>query len=55
MQSIQNIKSGTGKERLAIVSDIVSVLGVSIATILGGTFVLNEKLNVENILGVVIV
>ncbi|MCG2583065.1 hypothetical protein [Massilia sp. TS11] len=55
MQSIINaLRSGTGKDRLAVVSDIVSILGVSAVTILGGAFALNAKLDVENILGAVI-
>ncbi len=55
MQSIINtLKTGTGKERLAVVSDIVSIFGVSIVTILGGAFALNAKLGIENILGLII-
>ena len=51
---IDTLKNGTGKERLSVVSDIVTILGVSMATILGGAFALNEKIDVENVLGFVI-
>jgi hypothetical protein len=55
MQSIfDTLKNGTGKERLAVISDIVSILGVSLATVLGGAFALNANLDVENIMGVLI-
>ena len=55
MQSIfDTLKTGTAKERLAVVSDIVSILGVSLATVLGGALALNAKLDVENIAGVLI-
>lgn len=51
---VDTLKAGSGKERLAVISDIVSILGVSLATVLGGAFALKAKLDVENILGVVI-
>ncbi len=52
MQSvIEALKAGDAKTRLAIAADIVSILGVSLATVVGGTFALNRKLNVANILG----
>ena len=55
MQTIfDTLKAGTGKEKLAVVADIVSILGVSLATALGGAFALNAKLDVENITGVLI-
>lgn len=51
---IYTLKTGTGKDRLAVIGDIVSILGVSLATILGGAFALNTTLNVENIMGILI-
>lgn len=55
MQSIFDIlKTGTGKERLAVIADIVSILGVSLATVLGGAFALNANIDVENLMGVLI-
>jgi hypothetical protein len=55
MQSIfDTLKTGTGKERLGLVADIVSILGVSFATVLGGAFALGSKLDVENTMGVLI-
>ena len=55
MQSVlDTLKTGTGKERLAVVADIVSILGISFATVLGGVFAFNAKLDVENIVGVLI-
>jgi hypothetical protein len=53
MQSIIDaLKNGDAKARLAIVADIVSILGVSLATLVGGSFALSGKLDVENIVGV---
>lgn len=53
MQSIiEALKNGDAKARLAIVADIVSILGVSLATVVGGSFALSGKLNVENVVGV---
>ena len=53
MQSIIDaLKNGDAKVRLAIVADIVSILGVSLATVVGGSFALRGKLDVENIVGV---
>ena len=53
MQSIIDaLKNGDAKARLAIVADIVSILGVSLATVVGGSLALSGKLDVENIVGV---
>lgn len=53
MQSIiEALRTGDAKVRLAIVADIVSVLGVSLATVVGGSFALSGKLDVANVVGV---
>ena len=53
MQSIIDaLKNGDAKARLVIVADIVSILGVSLATAVGGSFALSGKLDLENIVGV---
>lgn len=52
MQSIiQVLKNGTGRERLAIVSDIVSILGISLAAVVGGALSLTTNLYVGNVIG----
>lgn len=53
MQSILNmLKTGSGKERLAVIADIMSIVGISLATALGGAFALNAKLNAQNTIAV---
>lgn len=53
MQSIiEALRIGDAKARLAIVADIVSILGVSLATVVGGSFALSGKLHIENIVAV---
>jgi hypothetical protein len=43
MQTIwQTLKTGTAKERLAIIADLVSIAGVSIASVAGGIFALTQ-------------
>jgi hypothetical protein len=55
MQSvIEALKNGDARVRLAIVADVVSILGVSLATVVGGSFALSGKLAVENIVGILI-
>jgi sterol desaturase/sphingolipid hydroxylase (fatty acid hydroxylase superfamily) len=50
MQSILSaLRGGTGKERLAIVSDLVSIVGVSIASIAGGIFALTAGTGTANL------
>ena len=56
MQEILEVlKNGTRKEQLSIVADIVTILGVSLATVLGGAFVFNAKNNLDSIVGVLTV
>jgi Na+/serine symporter len=56
MQSILSaLKTGDAKTRLGIIADIVSILGVSVATVIGGSFALSGSPNVENILGTAII
>jgi len=51
MQSIfYTLKTGTGRERLSVIADIVSILGVSLATALGGAFALDVNFRVENLM-----
>ncbi len=43
MQTIWNaLKTGTAKERLAIIADLVSIAGVSIASVAGGIFAVSQ-------------
>jgi hypothetical protein len=43
MQTIwQALKTGTAKERLAIIADLVSIAGVSIASVAGGIFAITQ-------------
>lgn len=43
MQTIwQTLKTGTAKERLAIIADLVSIAGVSIASVAGGLFAITQ-------------
>ena len=52
MQSIiQVFKNGTGRERLATVADILSILGVSLAAVVGGALTLTTNLYVGNVIG----
>ena len=52
MQSvIEVLKTGNGKERLAVISDVVSIFGVSLATVVGGTYALATSSKFENIVG----
>ena len=56
MQSIASaLKTGDAKTRLGIVADIVSILGVSLATVIGGSFAIAGSLDVPNILGTTII
>ncbi|WP_152606707.1 hypothetical protein [Aquabacterium sp. NJ1] len=56
MQSILSaLKTGDAKTRLGIVADVVSILGVSLATVIGGSFAIAGSLDVLNILGTAII
>jgi hypothetical protein len=48
---IDALRTGTAKERLAITADIVSILGVSFATVIGGSFALSGRIDIENLVG----
>jgi hypothetical protein len=52
---IETLRAGDSRERLAVVADVLSIIGVSVATVVGGGFALNRTLDVENIVGVSII
>jgi len=55
MQSvIDTLKSGNSRERLAVVADILSILGVSLAAVVGGILTLSTSLRVANVIGAAI-
>jgi hypothetical protein len=50
MQTIwQSLKTGTAKERLAIVADLVSIAGVSIASVAGGVFAITQAAGTDSL------
>jgi hypothetical protein len=50
MQTILNtMKTGTAKEKLAVISDLVSILGVSLASIFGGLFAIGATSQGSNL------
>lgn len=50
MQTIvQALKEGTAKERLAIIADLTSIIGVSVASIVGGAVALTGTASLINI------
>ena len=51
---LQEFRSGSPRERLGIASDVLSVLGISAATLAGGALALSNDIYVDNIMGVVI-
>lgn len=56
MQSIiQVLREGCGRDRLAVVADILSILGVSLAAVVGGVLTLTTTLNVSNLFAAVII
>ena len=55
MRSIADaLKTGDTRTRLAVVADLVSILGVSLATVVGGGFALNGRLDVASVVGLTI-
>lgn len=52
---IEALKNGDAKERLAVIADIASLVGLSVASVAGGVLAFaanNNRLNVENVLGI---
>lgn len=53
MQSVVEVlRKGSGRDRLAVIADILSIFGVSIAAVVGGLLTLATELYVENIIAV---
>lgn len=52
---IEALRTGNARERLAIVADVLSIVGISLATVVGGGFALGGTLDVENVVGVVVI
>lgn len=51
MQSIiEVLRFGSGRDRLAVVADILSIFGVSIAAVVGGVLTLSTTLSVGNVI-----
>jgi hypothetical protein len=48
------LKQGDAKERLAIIADLVSVVGVSVASIIAALFAVGGKLDADTLFGVVV-
>lgn len=56
MQSIISaLRTGDARARLGIIADVLSILGISFATVIGGSFAISGSLNVANILGTAII
>lgn len=51
---LQEFRAGSFRDRLGIVSDVISVLGISVATLAGGAFAFSNDIYVDNLMGIVI-
>ncbi|MDT7309074.1 hypothetical protein [Citrobacter freundii] len=54
---LKTLRYGPNKERLAVIADLMSVIGVSGTTVIGGGlafYATNQKINVNNLVGVAI-
>lgn len=55
---LEGLTKGNAKEKLAVIADLATIAGISIATITAGLLALvarTDKLNVENLFGAVII
>ena len=48
------LTTGTAKDRLAVASDVVSIVGISAGSLLTATLALHHKLVIDNIFGLLI-